>query len=114
MVVFWLAHIYADGVARQLGRAGPGSRRDPCALQARSARADGSGAGDGALALGWIGVLSRETAVELAIGLGVVLLAGWGYVIARRARLSRWETAGSIALNGAIGLAIVGMKVWIH
>lgn len=114
MVVFWLAHIYADGVARRLGR-----ERDLDLAEIRALfkhdlpELMGAAPAMAALALGWIGVLSRETAVELAIGLGVVLLAGWGYVIARRARLSRWETAGSIVLNGAIGLAIVGMKVWI-
>jgi len=35
-------------------------------------------------------------------------------VIARRTGLSTRATIASIAVNGMIGLAIVGLKIWIH
>jgi hypothetical protein len=40
-----------------------------------------------------------------------VALAGWGYLIARRSRMSAWATLGSIAINCAFGLTIVGLKL---
>jgi hypothetical protein len=115
MVVFWVAHVYAEAVARRLDSGhelGVADLRDlvrndlPELLAALPAIT--------ALALGALGVYSRETAVELAIGGGVVLLATWGYVIARRTGMSGRATVGSVVLNGAVGLAIVGLKVWIH
>jgi hypothetical protein len=115
MVVFWIAHVYAEAVARRLAReraltvtdVGDLAREElPELVAALPPMA--------ALALGAVGVLSRDAAVELAIGTGVLLLAAWGYVIARRSGLTAWGTAGSIALNATAGLAIVGMKIWIH
>jgi hypothetical protein len=114
MLVFWLAHVYAEGVERRLGREsdlGMGEVRElvrdelPEVLVTLPALA--------ALFLGWVDVLSLDAAADLAIAYGVVALAGWGYLIARRSRMSAWATLGSIAINGAFGLAIVALKVFI-
>jgi len=115
MLVFWLAHVYAEGVARRLER-----DRDLAAADVGELLADelpelyAMLPALAALALGWIGVLSRTAAVDLAIGIGVATLAATGFVIARRSRMSPSATAASVAINGAFGLAIVALKVFIE
>jgi hypothetical protein len=115
MLVFWLAHVYADAVALRLDRDRPltvsevwsvGVQEWPEVQAAVPALA--------ALGLGWVGVLSRDDATDLAIALGIVALCGWGFLIARRSRLTLWGTVGAVALNGALGLAIVALKVIVH
>ena len=115
MLVFWLAHVYAEGVARRLDR-----DRDLGLPDLRELARDelpelyAALPAVAALTLGWIGALSTEVAADLAIGFGVAALAGWGFVIARRSRLSPKGTFASVAINGAFGLAIVALKVFIE
>ena len=67
-----------------------------------------------ALSFGWAEARSTLTAVRLAIGFGVVALLAWGFVIARASRLSALATLGSVAVNGALGLGIVTLKLHVH
>jgi hypothetical protein len=115
MLVFWLAHVYADAVARRLERDDPLTWREvwniakhqwPMLQAAVPALL--------ALSLGWVGALSTLAAVRLAIGLGAVALLAWGFVIARASRLSPLGMLGSVALNGAFALGIVTLKLLIH
>jgi hypothetical protein len=114
MLVFWLAHVYAEGVARRLQ-----VDRDLRLADLRELVADElpelypTLPAMLVLALGWIGVLSREAAADTAIALGVATLAAMGYVIARRSQLPPRATVISVALNGGFGLAIVALKVFI-
>jgi hypothetical protein len=114
MLVFWLAHVYAEGVGRRLGRDTDLGFRDVREL-AKDELPELQAAlpAVAALTLGWLGALSRDTSVDLAIGLGVAALGGWGFVIARRSGLSPWGTLTAVLVNGVFGLAIVGMKVLI-
>ncbi|MFL5819820.1 MAG: hypothetical protein ACJ76S_03965 [Solirubrobacteraceae bacterium] len=115
MLVFWLAHVYAQAVALRLGRQAPLTWREvrtimrqewPIMQAAVPALV--------VLGLGWVGVLSDRAAINLAIAVGVVALSGWGFVIGRRSGLSRLGTVGAVVLNGAFGLAIVALKVIVH
>jgi hypothetical protein len=115
MLLFWLAHVYADGVVKRLRRVEPlrlrevwaiGKQQWPIAQAAVPALL--------ALGAGSVGLLSRDTAVGAAIALGVAQLFAWGFVIARRSRMSPLGTVGAVALNGAFGLAIVALKVIVH
>jgi hypothetical protein len=115
MLVFWLAHVYADAVAQRLEHKDPLTWREvwniakyewPMLQAAVPALL--------ALCLGWAGALPTLTAVRLAIGVGVVALLAWGFVIARVSRLSALATLGSVALNGAFGLGIVALKLLVH
>jgi len=114
VLVFWLAHIYARAVAERLSRQddlgwaevrGIAAREWPMAQAALPTLM--------VLALGWAGALSRDTSVELAIGVGVLSLVGWGFVIARRSRLSVLGTVGAVAVTGGFGVVIVLLKVAI-
>jgi hypothetical protein len=115
MLVFWLAHVYADAVAQRLEHKDPLTWREvwniakyewPMLQAAVPALL--------ALSLGWAGALPTLTAVRLAIGVGVVALLAWGFVIARVSGLSALATLGSVALNGAFGLGIVALKLLVH
>jgi hypothetical protein len=114
-LVFWLAHVYARWMASglvnsrglSLGEIRRAMRRQwPLVVGAFPALA--------ALALGWVGLISLDTAVGLAIGAGVAALAGCGVVIARRRRLSPLATLAITAFSGALGLVMVALKIAIH
>jgi hypothetical protein len=114
-LVFWLAHVYADAVEQRLEREDPLTSWDVWNI----ARYEWPGLQAAvpalvALGLGWAGALSTLTAVRLAIALGVVALLAWGFVIARASRLSVLATLGSVALNGAFGLGIVTLKLFVE
>jgi hypothetical protein len=64
-----------------------------------------------ALLLGALGVLSTTSAVWLAFGLGLLVLAIEGIVVARVERLGPVATAGIVAANVALGLALVLLKL---
>jgi hypothetical protein len=115
MLVFWLAHIYADAVEQRLEREDPLTLGDLWSI----ARYEWPGLQAAvpalvALSLGWAGALSTLTAVRLALGLGVLALFAWGFVIARASRLSALATLGSVALNGGFGLGIVTLKLFVE
>jgi hypothetical protein len=115
ILVFWLAHVYSEAVAVRMERAEslrwPDVRRIAAQewplVQAALPML-------GILLLGWVGVLSKSGATDLAIAFGVLALFGWGFVIGRRSRLSAWGTAAAVAVNGAFGLVILGLKVIVH
>jgi hypothetical protein len=115
MLVFWLAHVYADAVEQRLEREDPLTWREVWSI----ARYEWPGLQAAvpalvAVGLGWAGALSTLTAVRLAIALGIVALLAWGFVIARASRLSVLATLGSVALNGAFGLGIVTLKLYVE
>ena len=115
MIVFWLAHTYADAVARRLRRGNPLTWREVWTIAKYEwPMLQAAVPSLLALGLGWAGAVSTLTAVRLAIGLGVLALLAWGFVIARASRLSTLATVGSVAVNGAFGLGIVGLKVLVH
>lgn len=115
MLLFWLAHVYAEGVVARVRRVEPlhvrevwaiGKQQWPIAQAAVPALL--------VLGAGTVGLISRDTAVGAAMVLGVAQLFAWGFIIARRSRMSAIGTVGAVALNGAFGLAIVALKVIVH
>ena len=111
VLVLWLAHVYSDVLAESLER----SRRLDVAEFADVARHElaiplAALAPVAMLVLGAFGVFGEQTAVRLALGFGVATLAFQGARYAALERLSRVETAVSVALNVLLGLAIVGLE----
>jgi hypothetical protein len=115
MLVFWLAHVYAAAVARRLSRPEVLTVGETLAI-ARDEWPMVQSAAPALLALGlaWAGVLSTRAGIDLAIAAGIGALFAWGLVIARRSGLSPAGTVGSMALSGAFGLVIVGLKIVVH
>ncbi len=109
--VLWIAHLYSHALAeslerrRRLGRAelGAVARRElaiPAAALAPIA----------ALVLGALGLIDEQTAVWLALGVGMGTLAVQGARYATIEQLGRTGTLAAIALNLFLGLVIVGLK----
>ena len=63
-----------------------------------------------ALVLAAFGVLAEQTALWLALGIGVVTLGVQGHRYATVEKLDRSGTLAAIALNVFLGLVIVGLK----
>jgi hypothetical protein len=115
MVVFWLAHVYAEAMSRGLD-AGRHLRwaevratavHEWPLIQATLPTAV-------VLALGALGVFSTQTAVDLAIAVGVVGLFGWGLAIGRASRSSWAATLLGAVLSAGFGLVVVGLKAVVH
>ena len=110
--VFWLAHVYAHGVADSIGREEHISLPD----LRRMARREGAIVEATlppvvALLLGAVGVLSTDAAVWLAFALGLAVLAIEGVVVARVERFEALGTVVMVAANLTLGLALVVLKL---
>jgi hypothetical protein len=113
-VVFWLAHVYAHGLAHSVLH----DEHLSLAELARIARREGSIVGAAvpplaALLLGASGAISTKAAVWVAFALGLAVLALQGVVFARIERLSWAATILLVALNLGLGLLLVGLKVFV-
>ena len=58
--------------------------------------------------------MKTETAVDIAIGAGVVELFGYGIAAGRQLHLSRGGVIVVGVVNGTLGLLIVVLKVLVH
>jgi hypothetical protein len=115
VIVLWMAHVYAHGIAESV-RAG--TPLDPEGLQALARRevsivlaAIGPAI---ALLLGAVGVLGDENSVWLALAISLVTLALQGLRYARATALRGRETLVIVAINVMLGLVIVGLKVLVE
>ena len=112
VLVLWIAHVYAHGLGEslQLGR-----RLDAAELGAVAGRELAiplaAVAPTTILALGAVGLFRGSTAIWLADGICVATLAVQGLRYAALERLGRLGTLTSVALNLALGLTIVALKV---
>jgi hypothetical protein len=112
---FWIAHVYAESLTARIAH--PHARwrelvrravtREWPLLQAALAPAI-------PLLLGAVGVLSRDTAINLAIALALADLFGWGVAVGRASRQRPARAALSGFLNVALGGVVVALKVVVH
>lgn len=111
-VVFWLAHVYAHGIAESVARESYLSSAGLWRMARREASiVEAALPPVAALLLGALGVLSTQTAVWLAFALGLLVLAVEGIVVARIERRGPVGTAGIVSANLALGLALVVLKL---
>ena len=66
------------------------------------------------LALGVLGIVSGDAALDLAMAVGVTALAGWGVVFSRREGHGLAGIVAAASVNAAVGLIIVGLKVAVR
>jgi len=111
-VVLWIAHLYSHWLSESIVER---RRLSPAELTGIFRRELGillAAAGPtAALVLGAIGVFTEHTAIYLALGVGLVTLAAEGVRFARLERLGFIGTLVAMALNLALGLLVVALKV---
>jgi hypothetical protein len=114
LLVFWLAHVYADFLDHGLRQARfhlsvlPGIMATELSMLAAPALSVLF------LLLGALGVLDEGLAIRLALWNGVVQLVGWGVDVGRR-RGQAWPGALLTGLvNGAFGVVIILLEVLLH
>lgn len=113
-VVFWLAHVYAHGIAFSIGHEEHLSLAELGGIARQEASIVGSGVPpEVALVLGAVGVLSDRVATWSAFGLGLAVLALVGLRFARIERLGPGRTVVAILANLALGLVLIGLKVLV-
>jgi hypothetical protein len=110
--VFWLAHVYAhslgDVLARDrhlsLGELRRIARHEAAILEAAVPPL-------AAMLLALVGLTSTRTSIWIAYGLGLAVLLATGLVFARVERLGLLGTLLVVALNLALGLVLVALKL---
>jgi hypothetical protein len=114
-LVFWLAHVYASLIAeryaagRRLTRSEVGAEfyGEWPVVQAFFPPVV-------VLLLGTIGLLPPDTAISLAIAVGVAALVVWSVAIGRQERMSPLALLVMALLNALFGAAVVLLKVVVH
>ncbi len=111
VLVLWIAHVYSHALGESLELQ---RRLDGAELAAVARRElsipEAALAPVAALVLGAIGILGEQTAVWLALGIGVATLAIQGGRYATLEQLGRTGRWAAIAVNVLLGLVIVLMK----
>ena len=113
-LVFWLAHVYADSLAHvvaenrhlSLAELGRIARRESSIIEAAIPPV-------AALLLAVFGLISTKGAAWIAYGLGLAVLTASGLVFARVERLGWLPTLVVVALNIALGVVLVGLKLFV-
>lgn len=115
LVVFWLAHTFALGVAhRAVGNEedGVNSTREELAITWPMV-----GAAFPLLVplfLAAVDVFSTDTGLWISYALAIVILASWGLVIGRRRRLGLGGKTWLVVASGALGLLLITLKELVH
>jgi hypothetical protein len=117
LVVYWLAHVYADLLAPHDDHERPGH---PTWAGVRTALAEEWGIVAGGLGLVLVLVIAdlvgagSATAVNIGLGCAVLELLGWGALAGRRAELSAGWVALYAVVSAAFGGLIVALKIVLH
>lgn len=109
--VFWLAHVYAHGLARSVSR----DERLTVAELRNIARHEWAIVEAGGppmipVVLAILGVLSPPTAYWLAMGIGLAVLTADGLLFARAMGFRPFATLAVMAANVALGVVLVVLK----
>jgi hypothetical protein len=114
VVVFWLAHVYADALAHAVAYDQHLSLADLRRIAHREASMlEAAVPPLVALLLGAVGVVSTMLAVWVAFGLGLVVLCAQGITFARVEHMGRLGTLAVVAANLGLGVALVGLKLLV-
>jgi hypothetical protein len=114
--VFWIAHVYAEVLGNRIegGSGVPTFANVVTAARGEWPLVEASLLPVLALLLGVIGLVKTDTAVTIAIAVGVLELFSYGIVAGRRLALSRGGIILVGVVNGALGLLMVALKVLVH
>jgi len=115
VVVFWLAHSFAQGVAVRATAESTVEhgdiRRDLRATWPMVAAAFPLLI---PMVLVGLKVFSYDTGLWISYGLSIVILASWGLVIGQRRQLGTGATAKLVVASGTLGLLLITLKEVVH
>jgi hypothetical protein len=115
MLVFWLAHAYAEIVSLRVVTPHRLSTSQVLwILESEWPLVQASVPGVLALALAGVGVYGRQAGVVAALALGAASLFVWGTVIGHRSGFGWLATLGSAAGTAALGGGLVGLELALH
>jgi len=113
-VILWLAHVYAHALGHSVGRAEHLSFAELSDIAYHeSSIVTAALPPVAALFLGALGVLSDKTAVWLALGIGLAVLAAQGVRFARIEKLGLLGTLAVVAVNLGLGVLLIGLKLLV-
>jgi hypothetical protein len=110
-VFFWAAHVYAFLLADRIQGHHRTRREDIGRVMSREWPLLQSSVPLAVpLALGWLGILSSDAALGLAMLVGVATLVAWGVAFSRREGYGLAGIAGAASTNALVGMTIIGLK----
>jgi hypothetical protein len=114
VVVFWLAHVYADALAHAVAYDQHLSFADLRRIAHREASmVEAAVPSLVALLFGAFGIVSTSLAVWVAFGLGLAVLCAQGITFARVEHMGRLGTFAVVAANLGLGVALVALKLLV-
>jgi len=113
-LVFWLAHGYAEALARGVESEEGALASFSTALRREWPLVQGALPPIAPLLLSPLGLLSEDNAETLALITGIGLLTLWGTAIAWKRRPGLIGLALGAASSAFFGLVIVGLKAFVH
>ena len=112
--VLWVAHVYAHGLAEGLTLGRHLTARELASVARREVSIVKAALGPVAvLGLAELDVIGPQTAVRLALAIGIATLAFQGARYATLEHMGRLGWAVSVLLNVGLGLAIVVLEVLV-
>ena len=115
LVILWLAHVYAEALSHHLrGATRPRWAIVVAAMVEERPMLVAPALSLLLLLLGVVDLLDEHVAVNLALWAGVAQLVGWGVTYARR---QGWDWPPSLVagvVNGAFGVVIIALEVFLH
>jgi hypothetical protein len=107
-LVFWAVHVYAETLAAHLAHP-DWSLGDDLKEAAASEwpLVEAAAAPAVPLLLGWIGVIGRNAAIDLALAVGLINLFGWGVSVGR----SMGQPTSRAIITGLINVVLGGIMV---
>jgi hypothetical protein len=114
LAVFWIAHVYSEVMARHLEGHRPSLALVTGVVVRELPILESPAPALLLLLLGALGVVEEALAVNLALWAGVAQLAFLGVLYARQLGRSWPVTLLTAAFDGALGVAIIGLKAVLH
>ena len=114
LIVFWAAHAYADLLGGRVVDEPGTSRPWRSVLRAEWPIVESGVLPATVLVVTAAFGASRETAVLAALASAVAELCGWAALACRRMQLDRRQSIAAVLGAGALGLAIIALKVALH
>jgi hypothetical protein len=114
VVVFWLAHVYADAVGERAATRDRAQWHRPLTLLIEQRPMVGAAFIPAVpLLVGAVIGIKRDTAITIGLAVGIAELCGWGYVAGSHLDSKHARLAGAVFL-ALLGVGITLLKLLVH